>query len=269
MNAPFPWFGRLSRGLKTAWVGLMVMLVLLFALSARYQLKKPPEAPREAIDSLLHHVTEFRRESNQEHEEIRRELERLSHIRVGTIEIPQPDPKLMIGGIIVILDMTGARSLDDPRAGAAAKLFDVDDDPQSLVNLVRAGKVRILELHLYTPNPEGAKGGVLPKYAVQLDLQNLTNAKLDVKIADGQIFENTTPGTPYQNLAIADPVTIKLDPLEVRPIPKLLAYCINKGRRQPANQAGYLTPLKLKFADKSQEELWDTIGKLVPAANQK
>lgn len=137
------------------------------------------------------------------------------------------------------------------------------------MNLVRAGKVRILGLRLHTPNPEEAKGGVLPKYAVQLDLQNLTNSKLDVEIAEGQIFENTAPRTRYQNLAIADPVTIKLDPREVRTIPKLLAYCINKGRLQPANQPGYLTPLTLKFAVRSQEELWDMIEKAVPAANQK
>lgn len=124
MNAPFRWFARLSWSLKAAWIGLLTMFVLLFAVSARYQIKKPPDSGGVSDDSLLRHVAQLRRESSQEHEEIRRQIDRLSQVRIGTIHIPRPDPALRIGGVIVTLDMTGAQSLDDPRVNDAAKLFD-------------------------------------------------------------------------------------------------------------------------------------------------
>jgi hypothetical protein len=259
MIAWFRSFGRLSWRLQTAWVFLAVTGISLLAITAKFREKEP-------VDLLMRLVADSRREAAEQHQLILRELHRLSYLRVGPLSFPPPDPDISFGGVVVVIDMTGAKSPQDPKAADASKLFTLVESENSLAQLVLAGKLRIVQLRLLTPDPTEAKGGALPKYAVELQLHNLTDAQIDIDVPRAQVFENTTAGSGFQNLATSDATTIRLAARELKQF-RLLAYCINRGRRQPIAQLGYVTPLRIKFDFADQETLWAEIGKRVPAAN--
>jgi hypothetical protein len=257
-----PWlrsFGRLSWRLQAAWTFLAATAVILLAISAKFREKEPTE-------SLLRIVSDSRRETAEQHERILAELRRMSKVRVGSLELSPPNPDINFGGVVVVIDMTGAASPQDPKAAEASKLFELVNGENTLVQLVLAGKVRIVQLRLLTPNPAEAKGGTLPKYAVELQLHTLSRMEIDLHVPRGQVFENTTTLSGFQNLATADEANMRLRPNELKQF-RLLAYCINRGRRQPIAQAGYITPLRIKFDFGNQEALWAEIGRRVPAAN--
>lgn len=260
-------FGRLSKRLQAAWVAVVLSGIALLAASTRYRAKDTVDTLGQRLEALRLDSEQRHTSLTRQHDELLAEIRDLSMLRAGTLRFPTSDTDSKIDGVVIILDMTGARSLDDPKAAEAAKVLTVVDGPNSLVTLVREGKVAINELRLVKRDLNSGKGGTEANYQVNLSLQNMTDKEITVNVPKGQVFENTEAGSGFQNLATADEVNIKLGPHELKP--EIRAYCINHGRKEPVNQPGYLTPMKLKVAAKDQIELWRIIGEKLPAAGRR
>jgi hypothetical protein len=179
-------------------------------------------------------------------------------VQVGTLQLPSPDPARHVGWPAAVLDTTLAESLQSPRVASASQIFAEIGDANSLASLALAGKVHIDYLRLVTPDPNVQKGGVAPRYATIFQLRNLTNKEVTVAIPRGQVFENTTINSRYQNVVAAEETTITLAPNGVVPI-RLAAYCLNRSMRAPIGGTGNVTPLKIRFEFKDQEELWNGV----------
>ena len=250
------WFRRIPKKLRIGWAIWVIGLAAIVLASAHFRVKSTTEAVRDLVINL-------QGQSRQQYESLLREI-RLrppyAVYQLGPFQLPQPMPNLKVGGPTVIMDCTGAASMSSPEAARAAAAFAPVLDPDSLVMLVLQGKAQIDYLRLHTPFPDRPTDGKLPRYAVDLQIRNLTSTPLKVLIPRGQVFENSAPHSGVQNVVTVDETKLTLGANGISE-PRLWSYCLNEGKLAPYQKAGNIAPLQIRFEFSDQRTLWRGLAK--------
>lgn len=168
-----------------------------------------------------------------------------------------------IGGASLIV-----KTLPNATEKEIAVIFEQIKDTEALVNVALAGKVKIEDVRLITENPQSDDR----RFFVEIEVGNLTDKDIRIKIPEGQLFENKSlyANKKLQNLATIreDIITIPASSKLPKPV-RIEAFCANKGF-DPPNNPGNITIFELRrklFVD--QEDLWDWLDKNIDKSGSK
>ena len=230
--------------LRLAWV--VWGMVGLALLAASIKLRETT-----TVSTVAQDVQELHKNDAQILRELR-ELRARPVIQIGSIPLPAPDPSRRTGGLNAVKDTLGDH-------------IDVVDDvfsatgEGSLADAVIRGDVFIESLTLGSTDSAGAKAGGAPRFEVEIVVRNLLDASLALKIPRGQVFENANRNDRLQNLVAAENAVLELRPGLSTKV-QVPAFCLNKGFARPRGLDGYITPLRVKFDFRNQDDLWEQVA---------
>jgi hypothetical protein len=160
-----------------------------------------------------------------------------------------------LGGGTVVVDLWEAEEVRDVTDSQVLSLFEVVSDSDALSTLAVERRVRVHDVRLQT---------LRQRFAVRLQVENLTDSTLWARIPKGQVFENKRPGRRVQNLASSREEAIQELPPHRLVEVTVDALCLNRHWAPPEGQAGNLTIFRMRDSTFTrQTDLWASIDSVV------
>jgi len=252
MDDMLSWLSRIPGWLQISWMLLGFMFIILVVLTARYRTEL-------SFDQRLAALSQQQAEKM---DEILRAVKGIHPYQIGQIPLPEEAPEVKMGWQSVIIDTTGAESLETVDSAKVSRLFSPIRAPDALVSHSQNGSVSIESLTLVNATPDQAKNSGGARYEVALELRNLTDREVHLRIPRGQVFENTKPKSGFQNLVVPEESQVEMPPHGWRRV-TLPGLCLNHGLRAPVGQPGYIAPLQVLFEFTDQGSLWEGVREAV------
>ena len=171
--------------------------------------------------------------------------------------VHSPVPEKNVGFHAAVEDtLAPAATAEKPTVSASA-VFKPITESDSLVNLVLAGEATVSTIVLNTRS-SNVSSSTPSDHEVSLEIGNVTDKPISIRLPKGQVFENKVPGSGFQNLVLADHIELTLAPRERRSI-SVPGHCLNVSLKRPSGQAGNITPLAVDFEFDTQRALWKEV----------